>query len=76
MREMEKLRDLYDAVADARREAGEGAVPFHRFADLVRDQVHRLKSSGSSEVAFRVAVTGGKLSFTARGLRSAESDRT
>jgi hypothetical protein len=68
-REMDKLHELYDRLADARREAGEEAVPFHKFADLVKDQVKRLKQSGSPEVAFRVAVKDGKVNFTARGLK-------
>jgi hypothetical protein len=64
-REMDKLHELYERLADARREAGEDAVPFHKFADLVKDQVKRLKQSGSPEVAFRVAVKDGKVNFTA-----------
>ena len=70
-REMDKLHELYERLADARREAGEDAVPFHKFADLVKEQVRRLKQSGSPEVAFRVAVKDGKVNFTARGLKGA-----
>ena len=70
-REMDKLHELYERLADARREAGEDAVPFHKFADLVKEQVKRLKRSGSPEVAFRVAVKDGKVNFTARGLKGA-----
>jgi hypothetical protein len=73
IREMEKLHDLYEAVADARRELGEATVPFHKFADLVRDQVGRLKAAGSSEVAFRVAMHDGKMTFTARGLHGQQA---
>jgi len=50
---------------DARRESGEEVVPFHRFAALIKDQVTKLKGAGSPEVAFRVAVTNGKVTFTA-----------
>src|SRR5689334_9543543 len=39
MREMDKLHGLYDSLMDARRDAGEEVVPFHRFAALVKDQV-------------------------------------
>ena len=39
MREMDKLHSLYDSLMDARREAGDDVVPFHRFAALVKDQV-------------------------------------
>jgi hypothetical protein len=69
LREMDKLRDLYDSLAEARREAGQDAVPFHRFADLIKTQVAGLKEKGSAEVAFRVAVKDGKVNFTARALK-------
>jgi hypothetical protein len=67
--EMDKLHDLYDSLSDARRELGEDAVPFHKFVDLVKNQVARLKSDGGAEVAFRVAVKDGKVNFTARALK-------
>jgi hypothetical protein len=67
--EMDKLEQLYDRLVEARRETGDEAVPFHRFAELVKEQVKRLKQTGSPEVAFRVAVKDGKVSFTAKGLR-------
>jgi hypothetical protein len=73
-RETEKLQDLYARLSEARREAGEEAVPFQKFADLVKDQVQRLRQSGSSEVAFRVAVKDGKVNFTARGLKGETPD--
>jgi len=73
-REMAKLHELYERLSDARRESGEDAVPFHKFADLVKDQVKRLRQSGSPEVAFRVAVKDGKVNFTARGLKGTTKD--
>jgi hypothetical protein len=69
MREMDKLHSLYDTLMDARRETGDEVVPFHRFAALVKDQVGKLRDSGSPEVAFRVAVKDGKVNFTVRGLK-------
>jgi hypothetical protein len=69
VREADKLRDLYDNLADARREAGEEAIPFHKFADLIKTQVSQLKQKGSAEVAFRVAVKDGKVAFTAKALK-------
>ena len=72
LQEMEKLHDLYDAVAEARREIGENTVPFHRFVDLVKSQVNKLKTSGSSDVAFRVALKDGKVNFTARALKGTQ----
>ena len=74
MQEMDKLRDLYDSLTEARRDAGEEAVPFHKFADLIKTQVAGLKEKGSPEVAFRLAVKDGKVNFTARGLRGADEE--
>jgi len=72
VREIEKLTELYEALAEARREVGEENVPFHKFAELVKGQVSKLRQGGSPEVAFRVAVKDGKVSFTARALKGAK----
>lgn len=69
LKEMDKLHDLYDSLAEARREAGQDQIPFHKFADLIKTQVSGLKEKGSPEVAFRVAMKDGKVNFTARALR-------
>jgi hypothetical protein len=73
MQEVEKLRDLYEKLADARREAGASAPPFHKFATLVRNQVRELKKQGVRDVAFRVALEDGKVRFTAKGLKGAKN---
>ena len=57
---------LYDSLMDARREAGDDVVPFHRFAALVQGQVTKLKPT-APEVAFRVAVIEGKVSVDGEG---------
>ena len=72
VREIDKLTELYESLAEARREVGEDAPPFHKFADLVKTQVNKLRQSGSAEVAFRVAVKDGKVSFTARALKGVD----
>ena len=69
MHEMDRLQELYESVLEARRESGLNAVPFDRFAELVTSQVSQLRSSDSSQVAFRVMVKDGKVSFTARALK-------
>ena len=69
MREMDKVHSLYQSLMDARRQAGDDVVPFHRFAALVKDQVSKLRFGGTHEVAFRVAMQEGKVSFTVRGLK-------
>src|SRR5215471_14679119 len=66
MREMDKLHTLYDSLMDARREAGDDVVPFHRFAALVKDQVSKARDDGADEVAFRVSMTEGKVNLTVR----------
>jgi hypothetical protein len=71
LREMDKLHALYDSLMDARREAGDDVVPFHRFASLVKEQVTRLRDDESAEVAFRVDMKDGKVNFTARALKGA-----
>jgi hypothetical protein len=70
LREMVKLHELYDSVAEARRVAGQESIPFHKFADLIKTQVTAMKSKGNKEVAFRVAVQNGKVTFTAKALKS------
>jgi hypothetical protein len=69
LKEMDKLHDLYDALVEARREIGEAAVPFHKFAELVKNQVNKLTDEGHTEVAFRVAVKDGKVNFTAKATK-------
>jgi len=72
MKEMDKLHDLYDTLRDAREQRGEQNIPFHKFTELVKAQVTKLRKEGAPEVAFRVAVKDGKLNFTARGLKGAK----
>ena len=74
VKEIDKLRDLYDSLAEARREAGQDAIPFHKFADLIKTQVKTFKEKGSEEVAFRVAVKDGKVAFTARAMRGTKAE--
>jgi hypothetical protein len=74
LREMDKLQDLYESLAEARREVGEDNIPFHKFADLIKKQVGTLKEKGNAEVAFRVAVKSGKVTFTARAMKGAEGN--
>ncbi len=67
--DIERVHELYDRLMDARREVGEEVVPFHRFVDVVTQQVNQLRKAGTPEVAFRVAVKDGKVSLTARALK-------
>ena len=69
LQEQDKLHELYDSLVEARREVGQEAVPFHKFAEIVKGQVKKLRDDGNAEVAFRVAVKDGKVAFTARALK-------
>jgi hypothetical protein len=69
VREIDKLTELYESLSEARKEVGDDQVPFHKFAELVKTQVQKLRATGSPEVAFRVAVKNGKVNFTARALK-------
>jgi hypothetical protein len=74
LHETDRLQELYESLAEARRDSGEDALPFHQFAELVKNQVKSLRQSGSDEVAFRLMVKGGKVSFTARALKGGKKD--
>jgi hypothetical protein len=61
----DRVQSLYEQLAQARQEAGEKPVPYERFTELVQAQVKKL-GSGGREVAFQVAVKGGKVTLTAK----------
>lgn len=71
-KDADKIRELYDNLADARRAAGQESIPYHKFAELVRTQVDVLKKKGSAEVDFRIAVKDGQVAFSARGTKKKE----
>jgi hypothetical protein len=71
VREQDKLHELYESLAEARHEVGLDPVPFHKFAELVKNQVKKLGDDGT-EVAFRVAIKEGKVSFTARAMKGSD----
>jgi hypothetical protein len=71
--EDDKIRELYDRLAEVRREIGEESVPFHRFAHLIRKQVQQLQQNGTEQVAFRLSLKDGKVNLTARALKGAGS---
>ena len=76
LKEIDKLHQLYDNLADMRRQTGQDAIPFDKFADLIKTQVSQMKDKGSPEVAFRVVMKDGKVAFTARAMKGqAEKDK-
>jgi hypothetical protein len=60
----ERLKELYQQLADAKSKAGEAQIPFQRFAEVVRAQVAKLGGEGK-EVNFRVSVKEGKVTLSA-----------
>ena len=68
VRELERVQSLYEKLAEARQAAGQEAIPFPKFAEMVKSQVGAIKAKGSNEVAFRIAVKDGKVALTARGV--------
>jgi hypothetical protein len=67
--ELDRLRELYERVTEVREDLGEAQVPFHKFAGLVREKINGFKKRGAPEVAFKVTVRDGKVTFSARGLK-------
>jgi hypothetical protein len=63
--EADKVRTLYEQLAEARRQAGEAEVPFDRFQDVVRAQMSKLGRDGG-EVVFKVTTKDGRVAFTAK----------
>jgi hypothetical protein len=69
VQENDRLEHLYRSLTEARRENGQEPVPFEKFSELVKSQVEKHRRSGGADVAFRVALKDGKVSFTARPLK-------
>ncbi len=67
----DKVRALHETLNAARRQAGEGDVPFERFQEVVRAQVSKLGKDGA-EVAFKVSVKDGRVAFTAKPTTTSE----
>jgi len=67
----DRVRELYEKLAEVKQAAGEAAVPMDRLAALVRAQVQKYAAEGS-EVAFRVALKDGKVSLTVKPVRAGE----
>lgn len=68
MQEVDRLQDLYGRMSEARTEAGQQPVPYHRFVAVVRAQVNKL-GGGGAEVAFGVMVKEGKVTLTAKKVK-------
>ena len=63
--EADRLKELYQRVADARAKTGETQIPYQRFAEVVRAQVSKL-GGGAGDVKFRVETKEGKVTLTVK----------
>lgn len=60
----DRVKQLFEQLADAKKKAGEAPVKLDRVAALVKAQVEKFKSEGR-DVTFKVALKDGKVSLTA-----------
>lgn len=70
--EMDRLKELYERLSEARAQAGEAQIPFHRFTEVVRAQVKKVGDDGKSDVSFRVAMKEGKVTLTVKPVKGEE----
>jgi hypothetical protein len=68
-RDDERMKDLYEQLSRARKEAGEQPLPFNRFAAVIKAQVSKL-GKGDADVAFQVTVKDGKVTLAAKPVKS------
>src|SRR5262245_42206577 len=64
----DRVKELYERLAQAKRDAGEQPVAYDKFKDLVKSQVSKLGGDGK-DVAFRVAFKDGKVQLTAKTVK-------
>jgi hypothetical protein len=69
--EPDRVKELYEQLAEARKQTGEAPVAFDRVAALVKAQVDKFKADGT-EVSFRVAMKDGKVSLTVKPVKDGE----
>ena len=67
----DRVKELYERLAEVKKAAGEAVVPIDRVAALVRAQVDKYAGAGN-EVSFQVALKDGKVSLTVKPVKSGE----
>ena len=63
--ESEPVKQLFEQLADAKKQVGESPVAIDRLAALVRAQVDKFAAEGK-DVTFKVGLKDGKVSLTAK----------
>ena len=61
----DRVKELYEQLAAAKKQVGETPVEYDRVAALVRAQVSKFADEGSA-VAFKIALKDGKVSLTVK----------
>jgi hypothetical protein len=56
----DRVKELYERLAEAKKATGEAPIPFDRVAALVKAQVNKLGGDGQ-DIAFRIATKNGKV---------------
>jgi hypothetical protein len=67
----DRVKELYERLAEVKKAAGEAVVPIDRVAALVRAQVNKYAGDGN-EVSFQVALKDGKVSLTVKPVKTGE----
>jgi hypothetical protein len=63
----DRVKELYQQLAEARDRTGEPQIPFDRFSEVVRAQVQHLGREGH-DVSFKVDVIEGKVKLTVKAV--------
>lgn len=61
----DRVKELYEQLAAAKKQVGEPPVEYERVAALVRAQVSKFSDEGAN-VAFKIAMKDGKVSLTVK----------
>lgn len=67
----DRVKELYEKLAEVKKAAGEAVIPIDRVAALVRAQVDKFAGDGDG-VSFRVALKDGKVSLTVKPVRGGD----
>ena len=67
----DRVKELYERLAEVKKAAGEAVVPIDRVAALVKAQVTKYAGDGN-EVSFQVALKDGKVSLTVTPVKTGE----
>jgi hypothetical protein len=67
----DRVKELYEQLAAAKKQVGEAPVEYDRVAALVKAQVSKFSDEGAN-VAFKIALKDGKVSLTVKAEKGGE----